>query len=87
MPQPHFGASVRIRLALPKVGTWESSGTPETLEFDCRGQNTSHCDVIYIIGKILKCRCRKWACMSHLDIYSTSYGKKKSRESKWQFDS
>jgi hypothetical protein len=25
----------------PKMGTWESSGTPETLEFDCKGQNTS----------------------------------------------
>jgi len=26
----------------PEMGTWESSGTPKTLEFDCRGQNTSH---------------------------------------------
>jgi hypothetical protein len=25
--------------------------------------------------------------MSHLDIFTTSYGKKKSRESNWQFDS
>jgi hypothetical protein len=25
--------------------------------------------------------------MSHLDIYSTSYGKKKGWESNWQFDS
>jgi hypothetical protein len=25
----------------PKMGTWESTGTSETLEFDCRGQNTS----------------------------------------------
>jgi hypothetical protein len=25
----------------PEMGTWESSETPETLEFDCRGQNTS----------------------------------------------
>jgi hypothetical protein len=24
--------------------------------------------------------------MSHLDIYNTSYGKKKGRESNWQFD-
>jgi hypothetical protein len=35
----------------------------------------------------LKLRCRKWARMSHLDICSTSYGKKKGRESNWQFDS
>jgi len=29
----------------------------------------------------------KMACMSHLDICSTSYGRKKGRESNWQFDS
>jgi hypothetical protein len=37
--------------------------------------------------KLLKCRCWKWPHMSHLDIYSISYGKKKGRESNWQFDS
>jgi hypothetical protein len=26
---------------IPKMGTWESFRTLETLEFDCRGQNTS----------------------------------------------
>jgi hypothetical protein len=25
----------------PEMGTWESSETPQTSEFDCRGQNTS----------------------------------------------
>jgi hypothetical protein len=25
----------------PEMGTWESFRTPENLEFDCRGQNTS----------------------------------------------
>jgi hypothetical protein len=35
----------------------------------------------------LKCRCRKWARMSHLVICSMSYGKKKGRESNCQFDS
>jgi hypothetical protein len=29
----------------------------------------------------------KMASMSHLDIYSTSYGKKTGQESNWQFDS
>jgi hypothetical protein len=71
----------------PEMGTWESTGTLETLEFDCRDQNTSHWGVLYIIGKLLKCRCRKWDNMSHLDIYNTSYGKKKGRKSNWQFDS
>jgi hypothetical protein len=35
----------------------------------------------------LKCRCLKWARITHLDICSTSYGQKKGRESNWQFDS
>jgi hypothetical protein len=26
----------------PKMGTWESTGTPETSKFDRRGQNTLH---------------------------------------------
>ncbi len=67
-------------------GTWESSGTPKNSEFDCKGQNTSHWGIIYTIGKVLKCRCSKWPCMSHLDIYNTSYGRKKGQKSNWQFD-
>jgi hypothetical protein len=69
------------------MGTWESFGTLKTSEFNCRGQSTLHWGVFYIIGKLSKCKCRKWACMGHLDIYSTRYGKKKGRESNWQFDS
>jgi hypothetical protein len=65
-----------------QMGTWESSKTPENSEFDCKGQNT----VVYITGKLLKCKCPKWARMTHLDIYNTSYGQKKGRESNWQFD-
>ncbi len=71
----------------PEMGTWEFSGTPETWEFDCRGQNTLHLGVLYIIGKLLKFKCRKCPRMGHLDICSTSYGKKKGRESNCQFDS
>jgi hypothetical protein len=69
------------------MGTWESFGTPETSEFDCRGQNTSHWGFLYIIGKLLKFKCRKWPRMGHLDICSTSYGKKKGWKLNWQFDS
>ncbi len=43
--------------------------------------------VLYIIGKLLKRRCLKWALIAHLDIWNTSYGKKKGRESNCQFDS
>jgi hypothetical protein len=63
----------------PEMGTWESSGTPESSEFDCKGQNTSHWGVFLIIGNLLKCRCPKWAHMTHLDIYNTSYGQKKGQ--------
>jgi hypothetical protein len=68
------------------MGTWDSSETLKISEFDCRGQNTMNWGVLYIIGKLSKCRCRKWACMGHLDIFSTNYGKKKGQESNWQFD-
>jgi hypothetical protein len=71
----------------PEMGTWESFGTPENSEFDYRGQNTSPWGFLHTIGKLLKCRCRKWPSMSHLDICSISYGKKKGWESNWQFDS
>jgi hypothetical protein len=71
----------------PKSANLESSGTPKNSELDCRGQNTSHWGVLDIIGKLLKFRCPKWPCMSHLDICSPSYGQKKGWESNWQFDS
>jgi hypothetical protein len=72
---------------IPKVGNLESSGTPECLEFDSRGKNTSHWSVLDVIGKVLKRRYRKWPRIGHLDICSPSYGQKKDRESNWQFDS
>jgi hypothetical protein len=78
------------RLTLPsELSFWEleSWWTPEPSRNDCKGQNTSHWGVLYIIGNLLKCRCLKWSCMTLLDIYNTSYGKKKSWESNCQFDS
>jgi hypothetical protein len=72
-----FWKSVRMTLTLLKWGLGESFWTPENSEFNCRGQNTLHWCVLYTIGKVLKCRCRKWPCMSHSDIFSTSYGWKK----------
>jgi hypothetical protein len=69
------------------MGTWESSETPENSEFNCRGQNTLPWSVFYIVGKVLKWKCRKWPCMSHSDIYNTMYVRKKGQESNWQFDS
>ncbi len=77
-------------LTLPKeLPPWEleSRWTPECLENDYKGQNPMDWKVIYTIEKILKRRCLKWSCMTHLDIWNTSYGQKKGRESNWQFDS
>jgi len=65
----------------PEVGDLESSRTSERLEFDSRGQNTSHWGVLDVIGKVLKCRCPKCSRIAHLDICSPSYGQKKGRES------
>jgi hypothetical protein len=86
MSQPHFEGCEDDTHTL-EMGSWESSGTPENSEFDCKGQNTLLWSVVYTVEKVLKCRCRKWPGISHLDIYSTSYGRKKGRDSNWQFDS
>jgi hypothetical protein len=87
MSQLYFEKSVRMRLTLPKWGLGSSLGLPK-LQSSIVGVKTL-CIVmfLYIIGKLSKRRCRKWARMSHLDICSTNYGKKKGRESNWQFDS
>jgi hypothetical protein len=71
----------------PKNGNLESFGTPATSELDSRGQKSCPWGVLYTVGKVLKCKCRKWPRMGHLDICSTSFGQKKGRESNWQFDS
>ncbi len=71
----------------PKSGNLEFFGTPKNSELDCRGQNTSHWGVIYVVTKVLKFGYPKMALMSHLNIYSPCYGQKKGWESNWQFDS
>jgi len=87
MLQPHFGQVWGWSPTLGKVGDLESSGTPECSELDSKAQNTSHWDVLDVIGKVLKRRYRKWPRIGHSDICSPSYGQKKDRESNWQFDS
>jgi hypothetical protein len=46
-----------------------------------QGQNPLDGNIPYIIGKILECRCLKWARMTHLNTQNTSYGQKKDYES------
>jgi len=60
---------------------------PEFSEGDWRGQKSLDWRVPYIIGKFLKHKCLKWAHMTHLDTWSTSYGQMKSWEWNCQFDS
>jgi len=65
----------------------ESRWTLEMSESDFRGQNLMACGVICIMKKLLELRCLKWAHIAYLNIWNTSYGKKKGRESNCQFDS
>jgi hypothetical protein len=65
----------------------ESQWTSKSSKGDCKGQNPFSWKVLYNIGNLLKRRCLKWARMTHLDIWNTSYGQKKGRESNCQFDS
>jgi hypothetical protein len=69
------------------LGGWSPKWTPESSKSDCRGQNSMDWGVYYIIEKLLELRCLKWTRMTHLNIWNTSYGQKKGRESNWQFDS
>jgi hypothetical protein len=77
-------------LTLPRqlpLGEMESRWIPKILESDCRGQTSMSCGTLYIIGKLLKHWCLKWARIAHSNIWNTSYGQKKGRESNCQFDS
>jgi len=65
----------------------ESQWTLKILESNLRGQNSMACGVLYIIEKFLELTCLKCACIAYLDIWNTSYGQKKGRESNCQFDS
>jgi hypothetical protein len=65
----------------------ESQWTPKSSRKNFKVQNPLDWRVHYIIKKLLERRCLKWAHMTHLDIWNTSYGQKKGWESNWQFDS
>ncbi len=47
MLQPHFEASVKMRLALPKVGTWSPLGLPK-LQSSIAGVKTHRLEVFFI---------------------------------------
>jgi hypothetical protein len=87
LSQPYFGKSGRMTLTLPKWGLGSLSGLLKLQSSIARVKTPCIELFFYIIRKLSKCRCPKWPRMSHLDIYNTSYDKKKGRESNWQFDS
>ncbi len=82
---PKSAKSVREwTFTLPKeLPLWEleSQWTPKSSKSDCRGQNPMDWRITYIIGKLLEPTCLKWACMTHLDTWNTSYGQKKGWKS------
>jgi hypothetical protein len=85
-----WGSMKEWTLTLPRqLPLWEMEfqWTPKTLESNFRGQNSISCGILYIIKKLLKHRCLKWARIVHFDIWNTNYGQKKGRESNCQFDS
>ncbi len=47
MSQPHFGVSVRMRLTLPKVGTWSPPGLPQ-LQSSIAEVKTPRFEVLFI---------------------------------------
>ncbi len=60
--------------------SWSPKWTPESSKCNYKGQNPLPWIVLSIIGNLLKRRCLKWACITHLDIWNTYYDiKKRSR--------
>jgi len=47
MSQPHFEASVRMRLTLPKVGIWSPQGLPQFQSSTTEGK-TLRLEVLFI---------------------------------------
>jgi hypothetical protein len=59
---------LKLILSLTKNLGLRHVETPKISERDCKGQNSSTWRVLYIIVKLLKCRCLKWACITHFNI-------------------
>jgi hypothetical protein len=63
----------------------ESRWTPKFSKNNRRGKNSLDWKFHNIIEKILERKCLKWACMTHLGTYNTSYSQKIGWESNCQF--
>ncbi len=77
-------------LALPReLPLWEFGVLVDSRIFKERlqGSKPNGLKSLLYHWKFIKRRYLKWAHMTHLDIWNTSYGQKKGWESNWQFDS
>ncbi len=54
------GVNIHTPKATPTFGD-EVPVDSQNSKSDCKGQTSMSCGVIYIIGKLLKCKCLKWA--------------------------
>ncbi len=87
---PGVWESVKMNIHTPKWTLMLGVGVPvDSWIFRERLQKSKPIALmsLYIIGKLLKQRCIKWVCMTHLDIWNINYGQKKGRKLNWQFDS
>jgi hypothetical protein len=60
-------------------GSWSPKWTPELLKYDYRGQNPLAWRGYYIIGKLLKHRCLKWARIVFWHLKHKLWRKERSR--------
>jgi len=68
-------------------GYWNFYGVPNFHKVIWRVKIYWIADFFIPLKKLLRLKCLKWVHMIHLSTYNTSYGWKKSQESKCQFDS
>jgi hypothetical protein len=87
-----------VTFALPRVRKWthtlpnvlwelESLWSSESSKKYFKGQNSVNKRFSYTIGKLLKGRCLKWACMTHFEYLKHMWWPKKGSGVKCQFDS
>jgi hypothetical protein len=66
--QRMWGSEPSFSQVSSHCGSWSPKWTPKFSEHNFKGQNPSVGKVLYIIEKLLKRRCLKWAHITHLDI-------------------
>jgi hypothetical protein len=87
MSQPHFGASVRMRLTLPKMGTWNPPGLPQLPSSRAEGKNPG-LEVFFIsLERSWNVNVENGFAWAIWTSAAQILVERKGRESNWQFDS